>query len=163
MGVHDSKADKTYPADMSDLEGTPNTTIFVGNLSFKVSEAVILKIFTPFGKVVREQFCYHTGGPRKGEPRGFCFVEYATVEEAAKAIRAVHGRRLYGRPVRVRFMNSEGRMDYSPGLTTPGSASHSGPNIPAAKGDDPLKGMSKLSLDKKVALLKLKLREARKA
>ncbi|CAM9444017.1 unnamed protein product, partial [Choristocarpus tenellus] len=69
-GAGSGKTDGTGPDDMSDLEGTPNTTIFVGNLSYKVSEAVILKIFTPFGKVVREQFCYHTGGPRRGEPRG---------------------------------------------------------------------------------------------
>ena len=36
----------------------------------RVSEAVIIKLFTPFGKVVREQFCYHMVGPRRGEPRG---------------------------------------------------------------------------------------------
>ncbi|CAN0586318.1 unnamed protein product, partial [Ectocarpus sp. 12 AP-2014] len=69
----------------------------------RVSEAVIIKLFTPFGKVVREQFCYHKVGPRLGEPRGFCFVEYSNVDDAAKAIRALHGRKLYGRPLRVRF------------------------------------------------------------
>lgn len=39
-------------------------------LFIRVSEAVIIKLFTPFGKVVREQFCYHKVGPRLGEPRG---------------------------------------------------------------------------------------------
>lgn len=45
----------------------------------------------------------------------FCFVEYSNVDDAAKAIRALHGRKLYGRPLRVRFMTVEGkgRMDYS--------------------------------------------------
>lgn len=45
----------------------------------------------------------------------FCFVEYSNSEDAAKAIRALHGRKLYGRPLRVRFMTVEGsgRMDYS--------------------------------------------------
>lgn len=45
----------------------------------------------------------------------FCFVEYSNAEDAGKAIRALHGRKLYGRPLRVRFMTVEGhgRMDYS--------------------------------------------------
>ena len=52
-------------------------------------------------------------------------MEYSNAEDAAKAIRALHGRKLYGRPLRVRFMTVEGRgrMDYS---TTDGSRSSSG-------------------------------------
>lgn len=42
-------------------------------------------------------------------------MEYSNTQDAAKAIRALHGRKLYGRPLRVRFMTVEGRgrMDYS--------------------------------------------------
>ncbi|CBN75336.1 conserved unknown protein [Ectocarpus siliculosus] len=159
-----------------DVEGIPNETLFVGNLSYRVSEAVIIKLFTPFGKVVREQFCYHKVGPRLGEPRGFCFVEYSNVDDAAKAIRALHGRKLYGRPLRVRFMTVEGkgRMDYST-TDSKGSTATSGsfgtygdgakiPPTPGAGGEaGAAAGVTKLSLDKKVALLKLKLREAQKA
>ncbi|CAM9480351.1 unnamed protein product [Pylaiella littoralis] len=154
-----------------DVEGIPNETLFVGNLSYRVSEAVIIKLFTPFGKVVREQFCYHMVGPRRGEPRGFCFVEYSNCEDAAKAIRALHGRKLYGRPLRVRFMTVEGRgrMDYSTDSKSGGSSSSfiansDGGKIPppAGAGADAGAGagVTKLALDKKVALLKLKLREA---
>ncbi|CAM9135331.1 unnamed protein product [Ectocarpus sp. 6 AP-2014] len=159
-----------------DVEGIPNETLFVGNLSYRVSEAVIIKLFTPFGKVVREQFCYHKVGPRLGEPRGFCFVEYSNVDDAAKAIRALHGRKLYGRPLRVRFMTVEGkgRMDYSTtdskgSTATGGSFGTYGdgakiPPTPGAGGEaGAAAGVTKLSLDKKVALLKLKLREAQKA
>ncbi|CAM9608815.1 unnamed protein product, partial [Laminaria digitata] len=128
-------------APPSGVEGVPNETLFVGNLSYKVSEAVIIKLFTPFGKVVREQFCYHMVGPRRGEPRGFCFVEYSNVEDAAKAIRALHGRKLYGRPLRVRFMTVEGkgRMDYSTATAgKPASFASYGEggaaNIPTAEG-----------------------------
>eukprot|EP00752_Nemacystus_decipiens_P005763 g5212.t1 len=153
-----------------DVEGIPNETLFVGNLSYRVSEAVIIKLFTPFGKVVREQFCYHMVGPRRGEPRGFCFVEYSNVEDAAKAIRALHGRNLYGRPLRVRFMTVEGkgRMDYSTGDSNKSSSGFatqgSGAKIPPAAGaaSEAGAGVTKLALDKKVALLKLKLREAQK-
>lgn len=47
-------------------------------------------------------------------------MEYSNVEDGAKAIRALHGRKLYGRPLRVRYMTVEGkgRMDYS--TATPG-------------------------------------------
>ena len=44
-------------------------------------------------------------------------MEYSNVEDGAKAIKALHGRKLYGRPLRVRYMTVEGkgRMDYSAG------------------------------------------------
>lgn len=40
----------------------------------------VLKMFTPFGKIKREEFLWHTHGPKRGEPRGYAFVEYATRE-----------------------------------------------------------------------------------
>ena len=36
-----------------------------------------------------------------GRPRGFAFVEYATEEEAAKAIADLDGKDLEGRPLRI--------------------------------------------------------------
>ncbi|CAM9849598.1 unnamed protein product [Ectocarpus sp. 12 AP-2014] len=175
-GMGAAAAGEEEVAPPPDVEGIPNETLFVGNLSYRVSEAVIIKLFTPFGKVVREQFCYHKVGPRLGEPRGFCFVEYSNVDDAAKAIRALHGRKLYGRPLRVRFMTVEGkgRMDYSTtdsksSSATSGSFGSYGdgakiPPTPGAGGEaGAAAGVTKLSLDKKVALLKLKLREAQKA
>ncbi|CAM9503171.1 unnamed protein product, partial [Sphacelaria rigidula] len=153
--------------DEREVEGVPNETLFVGNLSYKVSEAVIIKLFTPFGKVVREQFCYHMTGPRRGEPRGFCFVEYSNAEDAGKAIRALHGRKLYGRPLRVRFMTVEGhgRMDYSTSDKSKSGAStgryednSGGAKIPSANatgggaGAAAAAGVTKLSIDKKVCM-----------
>ncbi|CAN0159254.1 unnamed protein product, partial [Hapterophycus canaliculatus] len=106
----------------------------------------------------------------------FCFVEYSNTQDAAKAIRALHGRKLYGRPLRVRFMTVEGRgrMDYSTTdktSTTSGSFATSGgdgsariPPPAGAAGEAGVgAGVSKLSLDKKVALLKQKLREAQQS
>jgi len=40
----------------------------------------VLKMFTPFGKIKREEFLWHTYGPKRGEPRGYAFVEYTTRE-----------------------------------------------------------------------------------
>jgi hypothetical protein len=36
------------------------------------------------GKIKREQFMYHRGGAKKGEPRGVMYIEYETEEEATE-------------------------------------------------------------------------------
>lgn len=55
----------------------------VGNLHFKATEYQVVKLFQEHGKIKREQFMYHRGGAKKGEPRGVMYVEYETEEEAA--------------------------------------------------------------------------------
>ena len=35
---------------------------------------MVLKVFTKFGEVIREEFLWHKSGPRRGLPRGCCFV-----------------------------------------------------------------------------------------
>lgn len=40
----------------------------------------VIKMFSPFGKIKREEYLWHTHGPKKGEPRGYGFVEFATRE-----------------------------------------------------------------------------------
>jgi RNA-binding protein 18 len=37
---------------------------------------MILKLFSPFGKIAREDFFWHMQGEKRGVPRGYCFVEY---------------------------------------------------------------------------------------
>ena len=37
----------------------------------------VLKVFKKFGKVVDLNYMWHHDGPRKGQPRGYCFVEFA--------------------------------------------------------------------------------------
>ena len=54
------------------------TTLFVGNLDHRVTEASIARIFKPHGDIRRIQFMWHQSGPKRGEPRGFSFVEFAT-------------------------------------------------------------------------------------
>lgn len=78
--------------------------LFVGNLDARVREFDVLRLCEPFGKIVREQFLWHESGPRKGQPRGFCFVEFSTRKEAEDARRELDGRSLLGRPLTVRFV-----------------------------------------------------------
>lgn len=49
-----------------------------------------------------------------GRPRGFAFVEYATEEEAAKAITDLDGKDLEGRPLRIN--EAQERAPRAPGF-----------------------------------------------
>ena len=72
--------------------------IFVGNLSFGVTEASVRSLFETHGKVDRVNICTDRDS---GQPRGFGFVEMANDGEAEKAIAAVNGRELDGRALNV--------------------------------------------------------------
>ncbi|OMP03961.1 Nucleotide-binding, alpha-beta plait [Corchorus olitorius] len=60
-------------------------------------------MFSPYGKIISEDFLWHTRGPKRGEPRGFAFIQYSTKEEAKLAKEKMHGRLACGRPLVVRL------------------------------------------------------------
>jgi len=41
---------------------------------------MIMKLFSPFGKIAREDFFWHMQGEKRGTPRGYCFVEFEKKE-----------------------------------------------------------------------------------
>lgn len=77
--------------------------IYIGNIDHRISEAMLIKLFSPYGKIQSIDFLLHTRGPKRGEPRGFAFVEYGTKEEAKLAMDKMHGRLACGRPLVVRL------------------------------------------------------------
>ncbi|KAI3731330.1 hypothetical protein L1987_62518 [Smallanthus sonchifolius] len=77
--------------------------LYVGNLDLRVTEAALIKMFSPFGKIVFEEFLWHTRGPKRGEPRGYAFVQFSTKEEAKLAKEKMHGKLACGRPLVVCF------------------------------------------------------------
>lgn len=54
--------------------------LYIGNLDQRITEAALIKMFSPFGKIVSEDFLWHTRGPKRGEPRGYAFIEFSTKE-----------------------------------------------------------------------------------
>jgi RNA recognition motif-containing protein len=72
--------------------------IFVGNLSFGVTEASVRSLFETHGTVDRVNICTDRDS---GQPRGFGFVEMTNDAEAEKAIAAVNGHELDGRALNV--------------------------------------------------------------
>lgn len=87
------------------IEGKRVNRLYIGNLDHRITEYQVIKMFSPFGKICFEEFIWHKHGPRKGEPRGFAFIEFSKREEAEKAKESMNGRLALGRPLVVRFVD----------------------------------------------------------
>ena len=75
-----------------------STKLYVGGLPYSVTEQQLNELFAQQGtvssaKVITDKFT--------GQSRGFGFVEMSTTEEAKKAISALNGTQLDGRPLTV--------------------------------------------------------------
>jgi cold-inducible RNA-binding protein len=72
--------------------------IFVGNLDFATTEASIRALFEAYGNVDKVNLITDRD---TGRSRGFAFVEMADAAEADRAITALNGTNLDGRPLNV--------------------------------------------------------------
>src|SRR5579862_8247901 len=75
-----------------------STKLFVGNLSFNITENDLQDAFAAHGTVVEAILMMDRTTNR---PRGFGFVTMSSAEEAQKAIDALNGRPLDGRDLTV--------------------------------------------------------------
>ena len=75
-----------------------NNKLFVGNVSFDVTENDLQDAFAAHGTVVEANLMTDR---MTGKPRGFAFVTMSTEEEAQKAIQAMNGSDLGGRALTV--------------------------------------------------------------
>jgi cold-inducible RNA-binding protein len=75
------------------------TRLYVGNLPFSADEQQIRTLFEQGGRGVREVKL--VTDRETGRPRGFCFVEMATQDDADSAIRSLNGQAFGGRPLTV--------------------------------------------------------------
>lgn len=80
--------------------------IYVGNLSFQSTEDEIRELFEAHGTV--ESVAVITDRDT-GRPRGFGFVEMSTAEEAQAAIRALDGKSVDGRQLKVNEAQAKSR------------------------------------------------------
>jgi RNA recognition motif-containing protein len=79
------------------MSGMPSK-VFVGNLDFNTTKAEVQNLFSEIGEI---RDVYLPMDRQSGRPRGFAFVEYASDEDAAKAIEKYNGYQLSGRALRV--------------------------------------------------------------
>ena len=75
-----------------------STNIYVGNLAFSTNNADLEALFAEHGEVTRAQVITDRD---TGRSRGFGFVEMASADEANEAMRALNGRTVDGRDLKV--------------------------------------------------------------
>ena len=73
-------------------------SIYVGNLSYQVTQEDITNVFSDYGTVKRVNLPTER---ETGRPRGFGFVEMNTESEEEKAIEALDGAQWMGRELKV--------------------------------------------------------------
>ncbi|MBD2567168.1 RNA recognition motif domain-containing protein [Anabaena lutea] len=73
-------------------------SIYVGNLSYQVTEEDLKLAFSEYGKVNRVQL---PTDRETGRPRGFAFVEMQGDDQETKAIEALDGAEWMGRVLKV--------------------------------------------------------------
>ena len=75
-----------------------STKLFVGNLSFDITENDLQDAFAAHGTVTEANLMMDRA---TGRPRGFAFITMSSPEEAKKAIDALNGTMLGGRNLTV--------------------------------------------------------------
>lgn len=75
-----------------------SVSIFVGNLPFRAEQEDVIELFAPFAEVAN---CSLPLERDTGRKRGFAFVELVDPELETKAIDALQGAELMGRPLRI--------------------------------------------------------------
>jgi len=96
-------------------------SIYVGNLSYQVTEEDLKQAFAEYGKVNRVQL---PTDRETGRPRGFAFVEMSTETEETAAIEALDGAEWMGRDLRVN--KAKPREERGSGSSRGGGGSYRG-------------------------------------
>jgi cold-inducible RNA-binding protein len=79
--------------------------LFIGGLAFSTTNDRLREVFTQAGAV---ESAVVVTDRDSGQSRGFGFVEMASAEEAAEAVKRFNGQEVDGRPLKVEVANSGG-------------------------------------------------------
>ncbi|MBW0495766.1 hypothetical protein O181_035481 [Austropuccinia psidii MF-1] len=83
--------------------GEASSTVFVGNLPFSANQDSVWEVFAEFGDVNSVRL---PTDPDSGRPKGFGYVEFATIEAAKTAVQKGRGEGIY-------IDNRQARLDFS--------------------------------------------------
>lgn len=118
--------------------GGPDCRVYVGNLSFKMTEDIMRDFFGSCGRVLRVDFITdHT----TGKFYGTAFVEFCVAEAARKAL-GLDGQKLLGRPIKVqtpRLISSRPRREASTAMPGVVAGGKDGSDSGAGAGSDEVK------------------------
>jgi RNA recognition motif-containing protein len=80
------------------MEGTSPKRIFVGNLHPSTTERDLITIFQLYGNILTVNYLWHKTGPKKGQPKGYAFIEYENEESVQNALKqeniVIRGKRI---------------------------------------------------------------------
>lgn len=95
--------------------------LWIGNIDPKITEYHLVKLLEKFGKVKQFDFLFHKSGPLEGQPRGYCFVNFNTREEAERAIQRLNGKLALSKKLVVRWAHAQRFESFRNEKTMPSS------------------------------------------
>ena len=108
QGAVDRQVGSSLMAIRNPVTGTPlqpaspithhTVQLYVGNISFTITEADLQHIFEQFGSVIEIKVVTDR---ETGQPRGFAFVTLGNDAEGRAAIKSLDGKEFGGRPLKV--------------------------------------------------------------
>ncbi|XP_065676429.1 probable RNA-binding protein 18 [Hydra vulgaris] len=87
--------------------------LWIGNIDKDVSQYQLLQLVKTCGVVKLFDFVYHTSGPLKGEPRGFCFIQFEKDAEANRALVKLNGLQLQKSCLKVDWARDNEQLEQS--------------------------------------------------
>ena len=78
----------------------PSKTLFVGNMSYEMSDKDLNDIFREVKNVLDVRVAVDR---RTGQPRGFAHADFVDIESATAAAEMLRGKELYGRKLKIDF------------------------------------------------------------
>ncbi|KAI4816718.1 probable RNA-binding protein 18 isoform X3 [Pseudochaenichthys georgianus] len=94
---------------MSESAAHDGNRLWIGNIDPKITEYHLVKLLEKFGHVKQFDFLFHKSGPLEGQPRGYCFVNFNTREEAERAIQCLNGKLALSKKLVVRWAHAQVR------------------------------------------------------
>ncbi|XP_046902563.1 probable RNA-binding protein 18 isoform X1 [Hypomesus transpacificus] len=127
--------------------------LWIGNIDPKITEYHLVKLLERFGKVKQFDFLFHKAGPMEGQPRGYCFVNFHTKEEAERAIQCLNGKLALSKKLVVRWAHTQVKRfeGFRGDKSTPASLE------PSCSSDDPGMPTTNLSTSAKIRAIEAKL------
>lgn len=125
--------------------------LWIGNIDPKITEYHLVKLLERFGKVKQFDFLFHKAGPMEGQPRGYCFVNFHTKEEAERAIQCLNGKLALSKKLVVRWAHTQRFEGFRGDKNTPASLE------PSCSSEDPTMPTTGLSTSAKIRAIEAKL------
>ena len=89
----------------------PSKTLFIGNMSFDMTDQDLNDMFRTIKNVVDVRVAIDR---RTGQPRGFAHADFVDVASAEKAYEELRGKEVYGRKLRLDYSSSKSNTLRSP-------------------------------------------------